>query len=304
MSIVMWIFYHARQWYDSAMQTLREAIEAAREKGIALGHFNISDSNQLKAIALAAQSTGLQVIVGLSEGERDHFPIAHARALIDLYRRDGIELFLNADHTYSVEKVRAAIDAGADSVIFDGAKMGMEENIKSASAAVAAARASGRDVVVESELGYIGQSSRVLTELPEGAALTPEMMTSVADALRFVQPTGIDCFAPAVGNVHGMLGIAKDPPLNISRIREIADATGVPLVLHGASGNSEADIRAAIEAGVAIVHINTELRVAYREGLLDGLKGDEVAPYKFLKPAVERMQAFVTEKIQMFAGQS
>lgn len=283
------------------MLSLRQAIEAAREKGIALGHFNISDSNQLKAIALAARDSRLPVIVGLSEGEREHFPLAHARALIDLYRREGIELFLNADHTYSIEKVQAAIDAGVDSVIFDGAKMGIEENIKAASASVAAARSCGRDVVVEGELGYIGQSSKVLTELPEGAALTPEMMTSVADALRFVGETGVDCFAPAVGNVHGMLGIAKDPPLNIPRVRDIADATGVPLVLHGASGNSEADIRSAIEAGVAVVHINTELRVAYKEGLTEGLQGDEVAPYKFLTPAVERMKAFVSGKIQMFA---
>ncbi|MFA7309315.1 MAG: class II fructose-bisphosphate aldolase [Candidatus Paceibacterota bacterium] len=282
------------------MKTLREAIESAREKGSAIGHFNISDSNQLKAIAQAAHSEGLPVIIGVSEGERDYFPLAHARALIDLYRRDGIELFLNADHTYSLEKVQAAIDSGADSVIFDGAKMGMEENLVAASAAVAAARGSGRDVVMEGELGYIGQSSKVLTELPEGAALTPEMMTSASDALRFVQTTGVDCFAPAVGNVHGMLGVSQDPPLNIARVREISDATDVPLVLHGASGNSEADIRAAIAAGVAIVHINTELRVAYKEGLKQGLAEDEVAPYKFLKPAVERMQAFVSEKIRMF----
>lgn len=282
------------------MKTLREAIESAREKGSAIGHFNISDSNQLKAIAQAAHSEGLPVIIGVSEGERDYFPLAHARALIDLYRRDGIELFLNADHSYSLEKVQAAIDSGADSVIFDGAKMGMEENLVAASAAVAAARGSGRDVVMEGELGYIGQSSKVLTELPEGAALTPEMMTSASDALRFVQTTGVDCFAPAVGNVHGMLGVSQDPPLNIARVREISDATDVPLVLHGASGNSEADIRAAIAAGVAIVHINTELRVAYKEGLKQGLAEDEVAPYKFLKPAVERMQAFVSEKIRMF----
>lgn len=283
------------------MKTLREAIGEARAEGRAIGHFNISDSNQLRAIAAAAKAVSLPVIIGLSEGERDYFPIAHARALIDLYRADGIEMFLNADHTYSLEKVQAAVAAGADSVIYDGAKSGIEENIVVTTRVVEAARASGRDVVVEAELGYIGQSSKVLTELPPGAALTPEMMTSVADAKRFIDSTGVDCFAPAVGNVHGMLGISQDPPLNIERVKEISEATNTPLVLHGASGNSEADITAAITAGVAIVHINTELRVTYRDGLREGLAGDEVAPYKFLAPAGAKMQSFIEEKLRLFA---
>lgn len=282
------------------MKTLREAIAAARTEGRAIGHFNISDSNQLRAIAAASKAVSLPVIIGLSEGERDYFPLAHARALIDLYRADGIEMYLNADHTYSLEKVQAAIAAGVDSVIYDGAKSGIEENIVVTKSVVDAARASGRDVVVEAELGYIGQSSKVLTELPEGAALTPEMMTSVEDAKRFIDATGVDCFAPAVGNVHGMLGISQDPPLNIERVKGISDATQTPLVLHGASGNSPADIVAAISAGVAIVHINTELRVAYRDGLREGLSADEVAPYKFLAPAGKRMQAFIEEKLRLF----
>lgn len=273
----------------------------ARAEGRAIGHFNISDSNQLRAIAAAAQAVSLPVIIGLSEGERDYFPLSHAKALIDLYRVEGIEMYLNADHTYSLEKVQAAIAAGADSVIYDGAKSGIEENIAVTKQVVEAARASGRDVVVEAELGYIGQSSKVLTELPEGAALTPEMMTSVEDAKRFIDSTGVDCFAPAVGNVHGMIGISQDPPLNIERVKAISDATGTPLVLHGASGNSEADIIAAISAGVAVVHINTELRVAYRDGLREGVSGDEVAPYKFLAPAGKRMQAFIEQKLRLFA---
>ena len=284
------------------MKTLREAIQEALVGKRAIGHFNISDSNQLRAIALAAKAASLPVIIGLSEGERDYFPVSHARALIDLYRAEDIEMYLNADHTYSLEKVQAAIAAGVDSVIYDGAKSGIEENIVVTTSVVEAARASGRDVIVEAELGYIGQSSKVLTELPPGAALTPEMMTSVADAKRFIDSTGVDCFAPAVGNVHGMLGISQDPPLNIERVQEISTTTKTPLVLHGASGNSEVDITAAIAAGVAIVHINTELRVTYRDGLREGIAGDEVAPYKFLAPAGKRMQAFIEEKLRLFAG--
>jgi fructose-bisphosphate aldolase class II len=144
------------------MKTLRETVSEAREKGIAIGHFNISDSNQIKAIADAAHETGMPVIIGLSEGERDYFPLAHARALVTEYQKAGLPLYLNADHTYSIDKVRAAIDAGVDSVVVDGAKLPFDQNVQFAKDSVAYARASGRDVIIEGELGYIGSSSKVL----------------------------------------------------------------------------------------------------------------------------------------------
>ncbi len=286
------------------MQTLREAALSAREKGIALAHFNISDSNQLKAIAEASRETNMPVIVGLSEGEREYFPIAHGRALVDAYRKDGLPLFLNADHTYSIEKVRAAIDDGVDSVVVDGAKLSSDQNIAFTREAVAYARASGRDVVIEGELGYIGSSSKVLDALPEGAAVTEELMTKAEEAANFLRDTGIDMLAPAVGNVHGIVK-GGDPKLSISRIKEIADATGIPLVLHGGSGNLSEEFTAAIEAGIAIIHINTEFRLAYKKGLESSFQAnpDEVAPYKFLSPAVSTMKEFLVAKIRLFASQ-
>lgn len=285
------------------MKTLRETIGGYKAAGKAIGHFNFSDSNQLKAIAGAARETSLPVIAGLSEGEREYFPLAHARALVDAYRAQGVDIFLNADHTYSVEKVQRAISAGVDSVVVDGAKLGIEENILMLAACVKYARASGRDVVMEGELGYIGQSSKQLDSLPEGVTL--DNLTTVQDAQRFVSETGIDCFAPAVGNIHGMLKAAAEPRLHPERVREIAAATGLPLVLHGASGNTEADITACIKEGVAVVHINTELRVAYRDSLKQSLADnpEETTPYKFLTPAVEAMQRFLAGKMRVFAGQ-
>lgn len=285
------------------MRTLREAITDFKQAGQAIGHFNISDSNQLHAIAAAAKEAALPVIIGLSEGERDFLPLAHARALVDIYRANGIEMFLNADHTYSVERVQRAISAGVDSVVVDGAKLPFEENILMFSACSKYAKASGRDVVMEGELGYIGQSSKPLDALPEGVSI--ENLTTVEDAQRFITSTGADCLAPAVGNIHGMLTHAAEPKLHPDRVKEIADAVGVPLVLHGASGNTETEIVACIKAGVAIVHINTELRVLYRKGIEASFAAhpDEVAPYKFLNPAVESMQEFVAKKIRVFAGQ-
>ncbi len=282
------------------MQTLREAIAEYKKAGKAIGHFNFSDSNQLKAIAEAGKEVGLPVIAGLSEGERDFFPLSHARAIIDQYQQQGVAIYLNADHTYSTEKVQRAIIAGVDSVVVDGAKLDFDGNVSLASASVKYARASGRDVVVEGELGYIGTSSKQLDELPEG--VTEANITTVEDAKKLVEATGIDCLAPAVGNVHGMLKSAKEPRLHPDRVKEISDATGLPLVLHGASGNTEEDIKACIAAGVAVVHINTELRVAYRDALRASLQGDETTPYKFLEPAVTSMQAYIAKKLLLFGG--
>ena len=273
----------------------------AKAGGYAIGHFNFSDSNQLKAIIDASKETGLPVIAGLSEGEREYFPLMQARAIIEVYQQQGIKIYLNADHTYSVEKVQRAIAAGVDSVVVDGAKMPFDENVHMLATCVKYARAAGRDVVMEGELGYIGQSSKLLESLPEG--VTEANLTTADDAIKFVTETGIDCFAPAVGNVHGMLVNAPEPKLHPERVKAIADATNVPLVLHGASGNTEEDIVACIKAGVSVVHINTELRVLYRNELRKSLTGDETTPYKFITPAVDAMKVYLMEKMRMFGGQ-
>jgi fructose-bisphosphate aldolase class II len=284
------------------MKPLRELIGEYQAARKALGHFNISDSNQLHAIALAVQQTGLPAIIGLSEGEREHFTLLEARGLIDAYIKEGTPLYLNADHTYSFAKAKAAIDSGVDSIVVDGAKLPMVENIGMTDQVVGYARQAGRDVVVEGELGYIGTSSSLHDELPEG--VTAENLTTAEDAKAFVAATKVDCFAPAVGNVHGMLKNAKEPRLHPDRVKEIADASGVPLVLHGASGNTPGDITACIAAGVAIVHINTEFRVAYRDGLKDTLEKNpnEIAPYKFLAPVEATLEEFIAEKLRLFSG--
>jgi fructose-bisphosphate aldolase class II len=157
-------------------------------------------------------------------------------------------------------------------------------------------------VLVEAELGYIGQSSKILDEIPEGVMLGEESLTNPEKAKEFVELTGIDMLAPAIGNFHGMLRGGSDPKLNIERVKQISEATGIPLVLHGGSGNSEDDFKRSIANGVAIVHINTEIRVAYKQGLQIGLteNPDEVAPYKFLKPSVKAVQDVVDKKLRFF----
>jgi fructose-bisphosphate aldolase class II len=285
------------------MKTLRECVAEAREKKVAIGHFNISNIEAFWGIFRGAQSLGVPVIIGVSEGERDFIGVSQVASLVRATREQyNYPIFLNADHTYSFDRVKEAIDAGFDSVIFDGANISLDENIRITKECVAYARASGRDVLVEGELGFIGQSSKILDAIPDGVFLDEQSLTDAVKAREFVETTGIDMLAPAVGNFHGMLKGGVDPKLNITRVKEIADATGVPLVLHGGSGNSEDDFKQSIAEGIAIVHINTEIRVAYKQGLMMGLQEnlDEVAPYKFLKQSVKSVEDVVIKKLKMF----
>jgi fructose-bisphosphate aldolase class II len=283
------------------MKTYREYIEDAKARGVAIGHFNISNIEGLNAIFNTARKLDLPVIIGVSEGERDFIGVKQVRALVTSLREQyNYPIFLNADHTYSFERVKEVIDAGYDSVIFDGAKLSFEENVKIAKQCVEYAKSVNPEILVEAELGYIGQSSKVLDEIPEGVSL--ENLTTADDAKRYVEETGVDLFAPAVGNIHGMLRDVKDPRLNIERIKEISDATLRPLVLHGGSGTVDEDFTNAIKAGVSIVHINTEIRVAYRDALKEEItkNPEEVAPYKIMKPSIEAMERVIEARLRLF----
>lgn len=287
------------------MKPLREVLAEYKNAQRALAHFNFSDSNQLRAIAEASRTSNLPVLAGLSEGEREHFPLAHARALIDIYQHEGVAIYLSADHTYSLEKAKAALNARVDAIVVDGAALDFAENEKLLMQVVAYAHSRKRfrgyhDTIVEGELGYIGTSSALLDSLPEG--VSEANLTTAEDAARLVKETGIDALAPAVGNVHGMLKSAKEPRLHPDRVKEIARAAHIPLVLHGASGNTMEDIKACIAAGMVIVHINTELRLLYRDTLRKSLGSEETTPYKFLAPSVEAMSAYIAERLTLFAG--
>lgn len=283
------------------MKTLRECITEAGKKGVAIGHFNISDSEGFKAVVEASENLNVPVIIGVSEGERDFIGLKEVVSLVKTAKENGLPVFLNADHTYSAEKAKEAIEAGVDSVIIDAAEKTFEENIKLTKEVVdyakSGSRLAGRQVLVEGELGFIGSSSKILESIPKG--VSEETQTNQEEAAEFVRATGIDLLAPSVGNIHGIVK-GGEPDLNIERIKAIANAVSVPLVLHGASGNNDEDIISAINAGIRIIHINTELRMAYKEGIEKGLKSNEIAPYKFLAEGLEKMKKLVTAKLKLF----
>ncbi len=283
------------------MQTLKEVIEAARENNVAIGHFNVSDSNQFNAVLAAAEALGVAVIVGVSEGERTFFGVRNIAAMVKTAQADGKSVYLNADHTYSIEKIKEVVDAGFDAVIFDGSHLSLEENIRQTREAVEYARSKGSGTLVEAEIGRIGTSSKLLDKLPDD--FDAELTTS-EDAARFVRETSIDFLAPAVGTMHGRLKSGAEPKIDMARIEQIKNAVEVPLVLHGGSGSSDADLSGAAKAGCSIVHINTDIRVAYRKGIEEALSSDpnEIAPYKFMAKGTSGVQAMTEKYLRGFIG--
>ncbi|HEY4479891.1 MAG TPA: class II fructose-bisphosphate aldolase [Candidatus Paceibacterota bacterium] len=284
------------------MKSLREYTKEAEEKKVAIGHFNISNLEGFWAVVNTVKKLGVPAIIGVSEGERDFVGIKQVKALVDTAKQENLPVFLNADHSYSVDRVKEVIDAGFDAAIIDGAEKSFEENLKITKESVEYKNQANPNALVEAELGFIGKSSKILDEIPEGAGWSDEMMTKPEEALEFVGETGIDLFAPAVGNIHGMVKSGHNPKLNIERIRQIKEAVKIPLVLHGGSGISDEDFKKAIEAGISIIHINTEIRLAYKQGLQRSLSEnpDEIAPYKYLRPALQEMQLAVEKRLALF----
>ncbi len=289
------------------MKSLHAIIQEAEEQKIAIGHFNISDLVALRAIFESARGLSATektpVIVGLSEGERDFVGTREAALLVKNLRESfDYPIFINADHTHSLEKIKEAVAAGYDAVIFDGSKLPLAENIARTKEAVAYVKSSSPETIVEGELGYIGSSSTILTSAPEGAGFDLEHATKPDEARSFVAETGVDLFSPSVGNLHGMFADQPNPRLHINRIAEIKSAAKVPLVLHGGSGISDADFASAIKAGISIIHINTEIRLAWKKGVAEGLaaSGNEVAPYKILEPSLRKMKEVITARLKLF----
>jgi fructose-bisphosphate aldolase class II len=282
-----------------------ETINQYKKEGKAIAHFNISNLDQARAIVEVASELNQPVIIGASEGEREYMGTEMIRTIVnELNQEYDIPVFLNADHTYTLEKVQEVIENGYDSVIVDGAKLPYEENVALVKSCVDYVRGyeekTGKRVLVEAELGYIGQSSSLNTALPEG--VTEASLTTPDQAKDFVLRTGIDMFAPAIGNVHGMLIDAEEPKLRIDRLEEIKKVIDVPMVLHGASGNTDEDLMGAIDAGISIVHINTEIRKAFRDGEMHYLAEhpNEVAPYKFGHEGQEEMKKIVRSKMELY----
>jgi len=275
----------------------------AEKNGVAVGHFNVSDLTAFKGIVAASQELGVPVVIGASEGERKFLGDQQLASLVKSYREEtGQPVFLNADHTHSLEAAIAAAKAGFDSIVFDLSALSIETNIRRTREGIGVLKKINPAILIEGEIGDIGSGSQIHDSVPDLST----GLTSPEEAKRFVDATGVDILAPAVGNMHGMVPSmiqgSEKKRLDIRRISEIKRATGSLITLHGASGTNDEDLRESIAAGVNIIHINTELRVAWRHALDKVLSShqQEVVPYKILPPVIDAIRAVTLSRLKLF----
>lgn len=282
----------------------RKLWERSRSEKFAVGSFNADNQETIIAIARAAKAKNAPVLVELSQGEVDAIGLANARDLVDNYKAEyGIEMYLNLDHSPSVEAAKAGIDAGFEFIHIDVSQANKEasdeEIIDATKAVVEHAKTTG--ALVESEPHYFAGSSNVHTEDIDYEEIKKTFSTPEG-AKKFVEATGIDTFAAAVGNLHGKYPVPKQ--LDISLLKEIRSIIDCAISLHGGSGTPAKYFEEAVQVGVSKVNINSDMRYAFRTELEKQLKKhpDEYAVVKLEGPIIDAVQKVVEEKIDMFGS--
>ncbi len=293
------------------MLTLKTEIKKAITNNYAIGHFNVSNLEMFKGVLKAAKELSTEnnlipIILGVSESERKYIGTEQLVAFVKTFREENnYPIFINADHCKTYESAEEAVRAGFDSIVIDNSKMSLEDNIKATKRTASILKGIDPNIIIEGEMGFIGNSSKLLDDIPEGAEVTEDLITKPDDALKFVQETKVDLLSPSVGNLHGVLKNFSNPSLNIKRIKEIVNIVKIPLVLHGGSGVAKEDIKDSVQAGISMIHFSTDLRLAYKEGLKELVEEyfpdnpNELAPYRYLQTVIKSVQGVVAEKINL-----
>ncbi|MES2630345.1 MAG: class II fructose-bisphosphate aldolase [Patescibacteria group bacterium] len=282
----------------------RHLMQRSRQQGFAVGAFNIDNQETLIGIARAAQKLNAPVLVEVSDGEVKALGLDNLRDLVDNYKKEyGIEMYINLDHSPTVENCKAAIDAGYEFIHIDISQANHdateEEIIAKTKEVVEYAKFTG--ALVESEPHYFGGSSNVHTEDIDYEEIKKTFSTPES-AKAFVEATGIDTFAAAVGNLHGKYPVPKE--LDLELLQRIRDAIPCQISLHGGSGTPAHFFEEAARIGVSKVNINSDMRYAFRTTIEEELKEhpDEFAVVKLMDKVKDAIQAVVEDKIAGFGS--
>lgn len=279
--------------------SMREMLHKANEGKYAVGQFNLNNLEFTQAILQAAQEENSPVILGVSEGAARYmggfkFTVRMVEALMEEYGVT-VPVAIHLDHGSSFEMCAKAIHAGFTSVMIDGSHFPLEENIELTKKVVELAHMFG--VSVEAELGRIGgQEDDLTVDDAEASYAIPE------ECDRLVRETNVDCFAPALGSVHGPY--KGEPNLGFDRMEEVMKLTGVPLVLHGGTGIPLKDIQRAISLGTAKINVNTENQISSSKRVREVLaeNPEMYDPRKYLGPAREAIKETVMGKMRDFGS--
>jgi fructose-bisphosphate aldolase class II len=274
--------------------SLKDVLEPAEKGGYAVGAFNANNMEIVQAIIESAAEERSPVILQASQGAINYAGLDYIVALVKAAAQGtDVPVVLHLDHGTDFEQVMRCIRSGFSSVMFDGSRLPLEENIAMTRRVVEIARAVG--VSVEAELGKIGGTEDDIS-VEEREAL----FTDPAEAERFVKETAVDALAIAIGTAHGPY--KGEPRLDFPRLKRIKELTGAPIVLHGSSGVPDDAIRKAISLGVSKINIDTDIRQAFTRGINEFIKKnpDNIDPRKMLAPAKVEMKKKVKEKMRLF----
>lgn len=276
--------------------TGKELLLDAQKNKYAVGAFNINNMEIIQAIVSAAEELNSPVIIQASQGGLKYAGVEYIAALGKLAGRNSrVPVALHLDHGTDFDQVMQCIRNGFTSVMIDGSRFPLEENIAFTKKVVDIAHSVG--VTVEAELGKIGGTEDHITVSERDATFTdPE------EARMFVEQTGVDYLAIAVGTAHGVY--KGEPKLDYDRIKAIRQVVDVPLVLHGSSGVPSESLQKAIPLGICKINIDTDIRASFAKAVKEFVKEnpDEIDPRKILSPATKAMKEVIMEKMNIFGS--
>ncbi len=276
--------------------TGKEIMDKAHKGGYAVGAFNVNNMEIVQAIIAAAEEEKAPVILQTSEGAIKYAGMDYLHALVKLAAdKASVPVALHLDHGTTYSTIISCIANGWTSVMIDGSRFPLDENIAATNEIIKIAHACG--VSVEAEIGQLGGIEDNISVDERDARLT-----SPSEAKKFVDETGVDYLAIAIGTAHGKY--KGEPKLDFERLDEIKKLLNIPLVLHGASGVGEDSIKKAVSLGINKINIDTDIRIAFTEGVRSVIEGkpEEFDPRKLCTPAKENMKQVVKTKIQLFGS--
>ena len=270
---------------------LNEVLKKAQKEKYAVGLFNTTDTDMLQAVIEAAEESNSPVILGTAEVLLPYGELKLiAPSVIVAAKRASVPVVVHYDHGLTFERCLEALQLGFSSVMFDGSAKAYGQNIEETKEIVKIAHAFGASV--EGEIGHVGEAA-------QGDESLENMYTTVAEAKEYLENTGVDALAVAIGSAHGVY--KKKPKLNIERLKEIAGAVSVPLVLHGGSGLSDDDFRNTIREGIAKVNIFTDLCLAGERAMKDGAE-KKLGYLETRNLKVEYIKEAVKHKMSLFGS--
>lgn len=275
------------------LMNMKDLLAVANEHNFAVPAFNISDYNMFNGIIEVAEEKEAPVIIAIHPDELSHTTTEMVKGIIDRINKSSVPAVIHLDHGASYAQVITAIQAGFTSVMIDGSSLPFEENIALCQKVVEAAHAV--NVSVEGELGTIGSTD---AELEGGNVI---IYTEPEDAVKFVEATGVDTLAIAIGTSHGLYPKGMKPELKLDLLKEIKGKVSIPLVLHGGSGNPDKEIGESVTLGVNKINISSDIKAAYYEKMREVLKDESLRePNQIQPPCVEAMKEVAFHKIQLF----